>query len=160
VISCVGSVEERLASIAGHDKWLGGKVADRYPAKPGELRTGRQDCAEFIAHNRNGLHAGGGKLYQRHIDHLGAKPLLKQLRTLARLIEQHYFDIGMGLCEAGDDLRIGKGLAWYPIDVTDDEWAFVAAYLALCREDAPQRSYSLRAVFNALRYIVKSGMQW
>src|SRR5688500_12672616 len=27
----------------------------------------------------------------------------------------------------------------YPSDVGDDEWAFVAPYLALVREDAPQR---------------------
>lgn len=55
---------------------------------------------------------------------------------------------------------IHKGKVGYPSDVSDEEWAFVAPYLALCREDAPQRSYCLRAVFNALRYIVKSGMQW
>jgi len=48
----------------------------------------------------------------------------------------------------------------YPSDVSDEEWAFVAGYLALCREDAKQREHSLRAVFNGLRYIVKSGNQW
>jgi transposase len=48
----------------------------------------------------------------------------------------------------------------YPSDVTDEEWAFVAPYLALCREDAAQRDYPLRAVFNGLRYIVKTGNQW
>ena len=36
----------------------------------------------------------------------------------------------------------------------------MAPYLALCREDAPQRSHSLRALFNGLRYIMKSGMPW
>jgi transposase len=36
----------------------------------------------------------------------------------------------------------------YPSDVSDEEWAFVAPYLALCREDALQRKYSLREVFN------------
>jgi transposase len=36
----------------------------------------------------------------------------------------------------------------------------VAPYLALCREDATQREHSLRAVFNGLRYIVKTGNQW
>lgn len=44
----------------------------------------------------------------------------------------------------------------YLSDVSDEEWWFVAPYLALCREDAPQRVYSLRAVFNGLRYIVKT----
>jgi transposase len=48
---------------------------------------------------------------------------------------------------------------WYPSDVNDEEWAFVAPYLALCREDAVQRQHSLRAVFNGLRYIVKTGNQ-
>src|SRR5215207_5617803 len=48
----------------------------------------------------------------------------------------------------------------YPSDVTDDEWAFVAPYLALVREDAPQRRYPLREVFNGLRYVVKTGGQW
>jgi len=48
----------------------------------------------------------------------------------------------------------------YPSDVTDDEWLFVAPYLALCREDAAQRDYPLRDVFNGLRYIAKTGSQW
>lgn len=48
----------------------------------------------------------------------------------------------------------------YPSDVCDEEWAFVAPYLALCREDAAQRDYRLREVFNGLRYIVKTGNQW
>jgi transposase len=41
----------------------------------------------------------------------------------------------------------------YPSDVSDDEWAFVAPYLALITEDAPQRVYPLREVFNGLCYI-------
>ena len=48
----------------------------------------------------------------------------------------------------------------YPSDVSDDEWAFVAPYLTLMRGDAPQREHSLREVFNGLRYIVRTGMQW
>jgi transposase len=48
----------------------------------------------------------------------------------------------------------------YPSDVSDEEWAFVAPYLTLMREDAPQREHSLREVFNGLRYIVRTGMQW
>jgi transposase len=47
----------------------------------------------------------------------------------------------------------------YPSDVSDDEWAFVAPYLTLMKEDAPQREYALREVFNGLRYIVRTGMQ-
>lgn len=48
----------------------------------------------------------------------------------------------------------------YPSDVSDDEWAFVAPCLILMTEDAPQREHSLREVFNGLRYIVRTGMQW
>jgi transposase len=48
----------------------------------------------------------------------------------------------------------------YPSDVTDDEWAFVAPYLTLMREDAPQREHDLREVFNALRWIVRAGSPW
>jgi transposase len=48
----------------------------------------------------------------------------------------------------------------YPSDVSDDEWAFVAPYLTLMTEAAPQREHSLREVFNGLRYIVRTGMQW
>src|SRR5271155_2162235 len=48
----------------------------------------------------------------------------------------------------------------YPSDVSGEEWSFVAPYLTLCREDAPQREHALRAVFNGLRYIVRTGNQW
>ena len=33
-------------------------------------------------------------------------------------------------------------------------------YLALVREDAPQRNHELREVFNALRWIVRTGSGW
>jgi transposase len=48
----------------------------------------------------------------------------------------------------------------YPTDVSDDEWAFVAPYLALLPEEAGQRKHDLREVFNALRWLVKSGAPW
>jgi transposase len=48
----------------------------------------------------------------------------------------------------------------YPTDVSDEEWAFVAPYLTLMTEDAPQRDYSLREVFNATRWIVRAGAPW
>jgi transposase len=48
----------------------------------------------------------------------------------------------------------------YPSDVSDEEWAFVAAYVTLMREDAPQRDYSLREVLNGLRWMIRTGAQW
>lgn len=50
--------------------------------------------------------------------------------------------------------------AGYPSDVSDDEWAFVAPYLTLCKEEAEQREYPLRVVFNAVRYVVRTGIPW
>jgi transposase len=48
----------------------------------------------------------------------------------------------------------------YPSDVTDEEWAYVAPYLTLMKEEAPQRDHNLREVFNGLRWIVRTGAQW
>jgi transposase len=48
----------------------------------------------------------------------------------------------------------------YPSDVSDEEWSFCVSYLTLMTEGAPQRSYPLREMFNALRYQVKMGGVW
>ena len=48
----------------------------------------------------------------------------------------------------------------YPTDVSDEEWALVAPYLTLVSEEALQRRYALREVFNALRWIVRAGAPW
>ena len=48
----------------------------------------------------------------------------------------------------------------YPTDVSDEEWALVAPYLTLLPEDAGQRAYSLREVFNGLRWITRAGAPW
>jgi len=48
----------------------------------------------------------------------------------------------------------------YPSDVSDEEWAFIAPYLTLMTEAAPQREHSLREVFNALRWMIRTGAPW
>jgi transposase len=48
----------------------------------------------------------------------------------------------------------------YPSDVSDEEWEFVAPYLTLLPLDAEQRRHNLREVFNALRWLVRSGAHW
>src|SRR3954465_13729482 len=55
---------------------------------------------------------------------------------------------------------MSNSLTSYPSDVSDEEWAFVAPYLTLMREDAPQRDHTLRAVFNALRWMARAGAGW
>src|SRR3978361_1545724 len=48
----------------------------------------------------------------------------------------------------------------YPSDVSDDEWALVAPYLTLLREDAGARERAWREAFNGVRYGVRSGCPW
>jgi transposase len=48
----------------------------------------------------------------------------------------------------------------YQSDVADEEWAFLVPYLTLMREDAPQRRHDLRELFNGLRFIARTGLQW
>jgi transposase len=48
----------------------------------------------------------------------------------------------------------------YSSDVSDEEWAFCAPSLALMKEDAAQREYASRAVFNAVRSLARTGCPW
>ena len=48
----------------------------------------------------------------------------------------------------------------YDSDVSDEEWAFCAPYLTLMKEDAPQREYSSRAIFDAMRSMLRAGCPW
>ncbi len=48
----------------------------------------------------------------------------------------------------------------YPSDVSDEEWEFCEPYLRLMKEEAPQRQYPLREVFNALRWMIRAGCPW
>ena len=48
----------------------------------------------------------------------------------------------------------------YPSDVSDDEWSFVAPYLSLMSQEAGQRKYPLRELFNGVRYVVRTGCPW
>ena len=43
----------------------------------------------------------------------------------------------------------------YPSGVSDEEWTLIQPYWSCC-----QRRHDVREVFNALRYIVRSGGQW
>jgi len=48
----------------------------------------------------------------------------------------------------------------YPTDVSDEEWGLAAPYLTLMNEQAPQRKYDLRELFNALRWLARAGAAW
>jgi transposase len=48
----------------------------------------------------------------------------------------------------------------YPSDVSDAEWEFVVPYLSLLPENADQRKHDLREVFNAVRWLVRTGASW
>jgi transposase len=53
-----------------------------------------------------------------------------------------------------------RKLRSYPTDISDEEWEFCVPYLTLMTEAAPQREHSLRAIFNALRWMVRAGCPW
>lgn len=48
----------------------------------------------------------------------------------------------------------------YPSDVSDEEWSFAAPYLSLMTAKAPQRRHEVREVFDALRWLVRTGAAW
>src|SRR5579863_803010 len=60
----------------------------------------------------------------------------------------------------GITLRMSTKRKSYPSDVSDEEWAFCLRYLALMTEQAPQRVYPLREIFDALRYQIRVGGAW
>ncbi|WP_437200861.1 transposase [Planctomicrobium sp. SH664] len=47
-----------------------------------------------------------------------------------------------------------------PSDVPDEEWAFLAPYLARGHEDSPRPVHPLRLIFNAMRWLVRTGTEW
>ena len=47
----------------------------------------------------------------------------------------------------------------YPSGISDDERAFVAPYVSLMTEGAPQRTQPLREIFNGLRWIARASVQ-
>jgi transposase len=64
-------------------------------------------------------------------------------------------NLKVGILEG--EQRKPKGL---PSDLSQQEWHFVAPCLTLIKEDAKKRKNSSREVFNALRWIVKTGSPW
>jgi transposase len=48
----------------------------------------------------------------------------------------------------------------YPTDASDEQWYFAAPYLTLMNQDASQRRYELREMFNASRWIVRASAPW
>ena len=57
-------------------------------------------------------------------------------------------------------LKTRSSKTGYNSDVREEEWAFCAPCLALMKEDAAQREYSSRPVFNAVCYLVRTGCPW
>ena len=102
-MACVGGEEQGFACIAGHDKGARRPGRGWRAGADGRVVNRPADRAEFIAHERSCLRAGGWELYQGHVDHLGAEPLLDSFGTLVGLFEQEHFNIGMGACEVGYD---------------------------------------------------------
>src|ERR1700756_4664919 len=48
----------------------------------------------------------------------------------------------------------------YPSDLTDDEWAYVAPLIPPPKPGGGKRRTDMRAVMNAMMYILSTGCQW
>lgn len=48
----------------------------------------------------------------------------------------------------------------YPSDVTDAEWVLVAPMIPPPRSGGRRRDTDMREVFNAVRYVLRTGCQW
>ena len=48
----------------------------------------------------------------------------------------------------------------YPSDVTDDEWAIIEPMIPPARTGGRKRDTNMRDVFNAIRYLDRTGCQW
>ena len=52
--------------------------------------------------------------------------------------------------------RVGR----YPSDVTDEEWAIIGPMIPPARTGGRKRQTDVREVFNAIRYVDRTGCQW
>src|SRR5215469_15327509 len=52
--------------------------------------------------------------------------------------------------------RVGR----YPSDVTDEEWAIIEPMIPPARTGGRKRQTDVREVFNAIRYVDRTGCQW
>ena len=48
----------------------------------------------------------------------------------------------------------------YPSDVSDEEWAIIAPMIPPPRAGGRHRETDMREVFNAIRYVNRTGCQW
>jgi transposase len=48
----------------------------------------------------------------------------------------------------------------YPSDVTDEEWAIIGPMIPPARTGGRKRETNMREVFNAIRYVDRTGCQW
>ncbi len=48
----------------------------------------------------------------------------------------------------------------YPSDITDAEWALIAPMIPPPRRGGRPRDTNMREVFNAVRYVLRTGCQW
>ena len=56
--------------------------------------------------------------------------------------------------------RIARKTKRYPSDLTDEEWSHVGPLIPPARRDGRHREVDVRAVVNAIMYLLSTGCQW
>jgi transposase len=129
------------------------------------IRRQRYDSAAALAEelerwlNGGPIIAQAVTVWERAIKWARRKPTIVALGTAVVVVAalEPVIDLSSGICSCYGMNTTRKS---YPSDVTDGEWEFLLPYLTLMREDAPQRAHSLRDLFDAIRYVIRTGCQW
>ena len=56
--------------------------------------------------------------------------------------------------------RYDRSKLRYPSDLTDDEWAYIAALIPSAKRGGNKRRVDLREIVNGLMYVLSTGCQW
>ena len=56
--------------------------------------------------------------------------------------------------------RYDRSALRYPSDLTDAEWALIAPLIPPAKRGGDKRTVEMRAVVNALMYVLSTGCQW
>jgi len=107
------------------------------------------------------MRTGWGQPEWGHSRH-GRGRVLKDVPVSIPVVSSERFPSESPATTSLGDVRSGQDrhTPGNPSDISDEKRALVAPYLALNDADSAHRSHDLRAVFKAMRYLVRTGVPW